>query len=207
MQGMQDTLQKGFTFVELIVTMAVAIVLLGVAVPSFVQVLKDGRLSSDATCLNLALFAARSEAVKRSSDVTVCPYGSANQCGSDWNDGVLVFSEGAGLTPTSSLGTAAVDATSTVIRSCPPFHDDHSITAIASSDRSVSTAESREFIRFGRDGTSNWNLGYFAICDDREADGWKGINIGLSGDIKPSRLHVDADAVTDVFNRKITACR
>jgi len=94
---MEDRLQKGFTLIELIVAMAVAGVLLGVAVPSFVQVLKDGRLSSDATCLNLSLFAARSEAVKRSGDVTVCPYGSAAQCGSDWTKGVLVFTEGAGV--------------------------------------------------------------------------------------------------------------
>lgn len=206
---MDDGLLKGFTLIELIVTMAVAVVLLGVAVPSFVEVLKDGRISSGTTCLSLSLYAARSEAVKRSADVSVCPLGSANQCGSDWTNGVLVFTEGDTGTyaPTLDMATAAVDPGSVIVRSCPAFHEDFSITAVGSSDRTVGTAESREFIRFGRDGSSNWNLGYFAVCDDREATDWKGINVGLSGDIKPARMHADEDALTDAFSRKISACR
>lgn len=204
--GMRGNLSHGFTLLELLVAMAVAAILLGVGVPSFLQTVKSGRISSEATCLNLALFSARSEAVRRSSDVTVCPYETANSCGTDWNKGVLVFTEGAGVDATADLETAVVDADSTIIRSCPPVHEDNSMLAVASSNRSVGTAQKRKFIRYSRQGDSNWEPGYFAVCDDRTADRWKALNIGISGDIRSARTHADMDSLVDAFGRKIASC-
>lgn len=203
---MRASFSQGFTLIELIVTMAVASILLGVGVPSFLEAIRDGRLSSEATCLNLALLSARSEAVRRSADVTVCPYGGPDSCGTDWSKGQLVFTEGTGSAPTGDLDTATVEADSTVIRSCPPLHDDNSILAVASNNRSAGTATARQFIRYDDRGASNWDPGYFVICDEREAIRWKSLTVGVSGDVRNARRHADKDALADAFNRKIDTC-
>ncbi len=199
---------KGFTFLELIVSLAVAAILLAVAVPSFLQTIKNGRISAEATCLNLALLSARSEAVRRSSFVTVCPRGGADSCGSDWSKGALVFTEGAdeNLNRTPDLDTATVDVDSTILRRCPPVHEDNSVVAIASADRDSGNSAKRQFIRYTRDGQSNWEPGFIAVCDDRESHHWKAMNVGVSGDIRSARTHSDSDALVDAFNRKITSC-
>lgn len=198
---------KAFTLIELLVTMSVLAIVLSVGVPSFVEVVQSGRITTAVNCFNGALYKARSEAVKRSGNVTVCPYGTDTTCGNNWNNGALVFSEGATASSTPDLGNAAVDADSTVLRVCPAVHESLSIVMAASSDRTVDTVNNRSFIRFSRDGRANWQLGYFAACDQRNSDQWKGMNIGLSGDIRVARLHSDSDAIVDAFNRKITSCQ
>ena len=199
-------LVKAFTLIELLVTMSVMAILLSVGVPSFVEVVQNGRISSAVNCLNGALYKARSEAVKRSANVTVCPYETDVTCGTNWNNGALVFSEGAAAASTADLDEAEVDTGSTVLRVCPALHEDLTIVAAASSDRTVDTVNARSFIRYSREGSANWQLGYFAVCDERSSDKWKGINVGLSGDLRIARLHSDDDAIVDAFNRKIDSC-
>ena len=61
----------GFTLLELLVAMAVAGILLGVGVPSFVEVMKNARLSTQHNDLLQSLYLARSEAIKGTADVVV----------------------------------------------------------------------------------------------------------------------------------------
>jgi len=200
---MGNRANAGLTLVELIVTLAVAAILLGVGAPSFTQILRDGRLSSEATCLNLALFAARSEAVKRSSDVSVCARAGDVLCGTDWNQGVLVFLDGV---PGNDAQPAAIDAGDQVIRRCPPLSDTSRLLALGSDDGTAAGASKRSHIRYRRSGQTNWDNGYFALCDDREADRWKALNVAVTGDVRAARLHTDGDALVNAFNGKITSC-
>lgn len=62
----------GFTLVELMVTVAVAAVLLAVAVPSFTQMIVSGRLTTQSNDMLAAINLARSEAIKRNASVTLC---------------------------------------------------------------------------------------------------------------------------------------
>jgi len=64
--------RTGFTVIELIVTMAVASVLLAVAVPSFNQMIVSGRLTAQSNDMLAAINLARSEAIKRNASVTLC---------------------------------------------------------------------------------------------------------------------------------------
>jgi len=57
--------QRGFTLIELMVTLAVAGILLGIAVPSFRQLIFSNRLTATANEVVTALTVARSESVKR----------------------------------------------------------------------------------------------------------------------------------------------
>lgn len=62
---------KGFTLIELMVTVAVLALLLTIGIPSFNQVIRDSRLTAQSNDLLGALMAARSEAVKRNNNVAV----------------------------------------------------------------------------------------------------------------------------------------
>lgn len=63
---------KGITLIELMVTLAVLVILLGVAVPTFQSVIRTNRVASLTNALVSALNLARSEAITRGTTVTLC---------------------------------------------------------------------------------------------------------------------------------------
>lgn len=84
--------QRGFTLVELLITIAVATILMTVAVPSFVETVKNNRLTTNANALLGALAIARSEAVKEGQRATVCASDDQATCGGDdWTLGWIVW--------------------------------------------------------------------------------------------------------------------
>jgi len=81
---------KGFTLIELMITLTVLGVILGLAVPAMGDFVVRQRVSSQASELMLALAYARSEAVTRGVDVAVLP---ATNSGNGWTDGWCVGPE------------------------------------------------------------------------------------------------------------------
>lgn len=88
----------GFTLIEMLMVLAVAALFLFMAVPQFGRVIAGTQLSSQADLLNGILIYSRAEAVRRDTQVDVCPLNaSLNGCQSaaggstDWSYGVLVF--------------------------------------------------------------------------------------------------------------------
>ncbi len=61
---------KGFTLVELMITLAILAILMGIAVPSFQALLQRERVTATSNQLRGALLLARGEAVKQGSRVT-----------------------------------------------------------------------------------------------------------------------------------------
>lgn len=92
-------LLSGFTIVELMVTVAVAGILLAVAVPSFNQMAVNSRLTAQVNDVVAALNLARSEAIKRNTSVTFCRVSSetAVNCETstgDWTHWVVTTGAG-----------------------------------------------------------------------------------------------------------------
>lgn len=86
---------QGFTLIELMVTIAVLGVIVGIAAPSFSRMLQDNRMITVASELQGSLQLARAEAIKRRTDVVLCKSNSgATDCttGTDWQGGWLMRS-------------------------------------------------------------------------------------------------------------------
>lgn len=70
--------QQGFTLIELMVTVALVAILVGIAVPSFQGALNGNRLATSANELIASLQTARMEAIRRNRRVAVCMSANAN---------------------------------------------------------------------------------------------------------------------------------
>lgn len=64
--------QAGFNLLELMITVMIAGLVLGIGVPSFTQFMGNNRMAAAANDLLTSIHAARTEAVKRRQTVTVC---------------------------------------------------------------------------------------------------------------------------------------
>lgn len=183
---MEKRLQLGFTLIELMVTLAVAAILLGVGVPSFTSAVQNSRMSANYNSFAQAIYIARSEAVKSSDVVTICPRadGAVDACGMDWNKGILVFSD---QFPVINAPAGVLGAEDTVLYSQTELRKGSTITAMSSSDR-TGPGDPAFMLRYRGDGDTNWENGYFALCDDeRGAKHSKALNIVLTGDIRRGR--------------------
>lgn len=86
---------NGYTLIELLVTIAIAAILAAVAVPSFQEIFRSNRLSSQTSDLVAALNLARSEALRRGYRVTICKSSDGSSCteAGDWSQGWVVFAD------------------------------------------------------------------------------------------------------------------
>ncbi|MGB9128631.1 MAG: GspH/FimT family pseudopilin [Thiobacillus sp.] len=86
---------RGFTLIELMVTLSVLAILLAVAIPNYQIFVVSSRVASQANDMVASLSLARSEAVKRSANVTVCASSDGATCTGTWTQGWVVL-DGAG---------------------------------------------------------------------------------------------------------------
>jgi type IV fimbrial biogenesis protein FimT len=85
--------QTGFTVIELMVTLAVAVVLVTMAVPAFNSFMQNNRITAQANDLLTAINASRDEALKRRATVTICSSSDGSSCTGNWHDGWIVFTD------------------------------------------------------------------------------------------------------------------
>lgn len=187
---------SGFTLLELLVTMAVAGILVSIAAPSFQNIMQQSSQDSRVTELNGMLNFARSEAIKRSSRVSVCARDSDTICGTDWNNGWLVFLD-------NGEDAGVVEALEPILKTSKALPSNFTLknTAIVSG---AADANQRSYIRFGPRGLSNWRgSGSFTFCNDRGTEAAKGINVSVSGDVRQARRN-DTGTLYDSFGNAIT---
>lgn len=105
----------GFTLIEMLMTIAVAAILMGIAIPSFRYITNANRIASELNGLLGDLQLARAEAIKEGRTVTVCQSSDGVTCtnSTSWQSGWIVFSD-----PTN---VGVVDAGETILRKQKTF--------------------------------------------------------------------------------------
>ena len=114
----------GFTLIEMLMTIAVAAILMGIAIPSFRYITNANRIASEINGLLGDLQLARAQAIKEGRTVTVCQSSNNTTCTNDsnnWQSGWIVFSD-----PTN---VGVYDVGETYIRKQKPFSGSDSFTS------------------------------------------------------------------------------
>lgn len=111
----------GFTILELMITVAVLAIVVGIGIPSFQDLMRRNRLAEQTNSFVGALAIARSEAVKRGMLVTVCPANDPVDqaaCGAaeDWaSNGLIIFTDGGAISIVDGDGDDEDDQDNDVI--------------------------------------------------------------------------------------------
>jgi type IV fimbrial biogenesis protein FimT len=127
--------QRGFTLLELLMTLVIASLVMTLAVPSMRDLLQNNRITGQVNEMVTAFNLARMESIRRGAPVSVCA--SADQAGcsnaTDWATGWIVF------TDNNAGGNPAVG---TLIRAWDQLPGNPTVNAGAS------------FVRYQSDGTT-----------------------------------------------------
>ncbi len=121
---------QGFTMIELVMTIAIASILMSIAIPSFNSTLTRSRLTSYANDLVGALNLARSEAIRRGIQVTVSHNGALTHWESGWKvfvdiNGDQTYNPPDNLCTTSAIGAPTEDC---LLRDYPSLASGYTLT-------------------------------------------------------------------------------
>lgn len=156
----------GFSFIELLVTLALIGVVMTLAVPNFRAFLLNNRITAQTNDFVLALNYAKSEAVKRNLTVTVCSRQDDTTCAGNttWDAGWLVFVD---------LDADGVrDAGEDVLQVRAALEGDNTLRAGA-----------RQRVTFNSSGFSPGFNDTFRLCDARGTANARSIVVSLQGRI------------------------
>jgi type IV fimbrial biogenesis protein FimT len=144
---------------ELMITIAVAAILLTIAVPAFQNFLRNDRQWTTANSLVMSLNAARSEAIKQDTAVSVCPTANGTSCSATtpWSQGWIVLSSASGSTPALTVPTLATGTTLT---------EASGLTAVTFLSTGMVSAQAA-----------------FTLCDARGATQARYVQVGPTGSI------------------------
>ena len=161
--------ENGFTLIELMITLVIAVILLTVAVPSFNTTIKDNRLITDANRLVSSLSLARSEAVKHGRTATVCVSSDQATCTGEtnWALGWMVWVD--------ANGDTNLDA-----------GEERGFVA-AFPGNSVTFTSGASQIQFTAQGTATATA-TLNLCDDRAGETGRRIAISAAGRANTSNL-------------------
>lgn len=113
--------QRGLTLIELMVGLAVAAILLGIAIPSFTEARLTVRASTAIEQFQQDLLYGRQLSVAYQNSITICPVNSSNQCDGQWRKGYHIFID--------ANNNDAMDNNEERLVSRGEFHDDDFVTA------------------------------------------------------------------------------
>ena len=142
----------GFTLIELMISISVAAILFGIAVPQFSRITQNARMTSARNGIFTAFQLARTEAITRRAHVVVCASTEGERCSGAWESGALVF----------------VDAN----RNRQRESSERLLTQLSADDfKNLGVQGSRSLTSFGPDGRSGGSNQTLAFCAPGRTDG------------------------------------
>lgn len=166
-------MQKGFTLIELMITVTLAAILLTLAVPSFQDTIRNNRLTTQTNEFIGALHLARSEAIKRGTQATICKSANGSSCaGVNWEDGWIVFSDLDGDGNADIGGGTCGSGEDCILRIATGLQGQNTL-------RGNNNIVNR--VTFNPRGLSPGFNGTFTLCDSRGAQHAHGIILSNTG--------------------------
>ena len=141
--------QSGFNFTELMVALAAAAVLTGIAIPEFADLVAGQRASARINAVASAIHTARHLAITHNRAITLCA-GQGPACGNrdGWHEGMLIFAD--------SDSDRRVDEGEFVGARLPAIDAGEAIVWRSFGNRS--------YLKFRATGRTDWQAGNFQYC-------------------------------------------
>jgi len=181
--------QTGFTLSELIITLAIAAILLSQAVPSFITMMKDNRIVTQTNSLVTSLNTARSDAVKRGTRITVCKSADNATCiaAGGWHQGWIAF--------TDSNNDAVVNNTDVVLHTHGPLPAGTTFNGVVGNVANYVSYASSGFSELVGGGGAQ--TGTLVLCDDRGfGDRARAIVVNAAGQVRTAPANDPTVAAT-----------
>jgi type IV fimbrial biogenesis protein FimT len=161
---------SGFTLLELLITVALISILAAFAIPSMRTFSQNDRLTTNINTMIGHLAYARSEAVKRHAQVSICISNDTVGCtGGNWEDGWIVYVD-ADANGTFDAATLNED----ILRVNQALDGNNTLAPTAQYTTQV-TYDNRGFVT---------STGGFLLCDDRTGAFGKTITISNTGRVR-----------------------
>ena len=160
---------QGMTFIELMITLSVAAVLLSIALPSMGSLVQENRITAMSNQLVAHLQYARHEAVFRRSYVAACPGDPDLGCAGHnrWDQGWIVF----------------VDDN----RSGQPERDEDIIRVVARDERMLMHSAGRTRVRFQPHGGAYGTNLTIRVCDETRRAKPRAVIVSNPGRVRVER--------------------
>ena len=179
---------RGFTMIELMVTIAVLAILMAIAAPSFTNVIRKNDVSAANNALLADLSYARTEAVNRHVTVSLCPSLTGNSCSSStsYETGWIVYT----YTPGSAVSNTDYDSSD----------DTNILLRSTQAPKGVSIqAKSVTVVSFGQQGQLKPNTPLaFEVCYRANGD----TGTGASTMVVPG-AHMDVSGSGSISTKKL----
>ncbi|EKE68263.1 GspH/FimT family pseudopilin [Gallaecimonas xiamenensis] len=174
--------ERGFTLVELLVTLMVAGILVTISYPSLSRFFRDNQLGAEASELQSLLVTSRHHALNYQMPVVVCPL-VGGKCANNWAGEISSFVD--------SNGSGELDNGEEVLQ------------------RVEATSNSRIFgqlrISFAADGILASTAGTIEICEGSDASLYHGVVVDPSGRSRVAE-DLDGNGVRDDRNGNAINC-
>ena len=183
---------KGFTLIELMVSVSILALLSIIALPTFNHLIIQTRVDSEITQLHRLLLTARNFSINSSFIVTVCPLDNTNVCTTNWQNEISVFTD--------------FDSDKVY----EPLLDEKIIRV----KKAIKIGDTLEY-GIGRNGViyaptgrlAGWGSnGTFKYCPENESEYSRGIRIAVSGRLYLS-TDFDNDGRDELRDRTEITCR
>lgn len=156
----------GATLLEAMITLVIVAILMSLGIPGMIDFVRNARRDSQVSDLVVALNYARSEAIKRGHQVTLCPSLDGHNCNGDmlWETGWIVFADPNtnGIVDNGELVMRAREATS--------------------SGGTVRSGKRR--LTYQRDGFSTGFNDTLRVCDQRGTAEARSVIVSMQGRVR-----------------------
>ncbi len=161
---------RGFTLIELVMTLSLAALMLTLGVPSMRDLVRNNRLTTVTNQFVSSLNIARSEAIKQGRNATICVSDTQNSCsGTNWRLGWLAWVD--------SDQDGNLDFPQEVLRIVEPQANSIQITSTQNS------------FRIDSQGAVNNPNTLLVVCDDRSGETGRRLRVMATGGISLNSQH------------------